>query len=260
LATASEIAADGYLEDAVVPNRALPVEPEHLDLLRPYLADVDTPSGLCLGFGAAAVPKPMLERVRKEAGDKDFQPHHGSHYVVDSFKGRLVDVLTAQPGSMTTTRLDPRIAHYSETRKGDKVGMHYDNALTSSGTGERFPAAVRVDAADRRLLYNIGPGARRLVVALNLTAPELSERVRPGDDRNIPDSRQLQTYLRAHPSEVESVVCLVTTLYPGDYAVFPAGIAIHDGSMDGCTEESSAIVLAGKFPRARPEVAASQSG
>ena len=256
MATAGEIAAHGYLENAVVPDRALPVEPGHLDLLRPLLADADTLSGLCLGFGEAAVARPMLERLRKEAGHPEFKPHYGSHYTVGPFGGRLVDVLTAQPGSMTTTRLDPRIAHYSETRRGDKVGMHYDNALTSSGTGERFPAAVRVDAADRRVLYNIGPGPRRLVVALNLTAPELSERVRPGDDRNIPDSRQLQAYLRAHPGEIGSVVCLVIRLDPGDYVVFPAGIAIHDGSMDGCTEESSAVVLAGKFPRLRPEVAA----
>lgn len=250
LATEHEVADLGYLEDAIIPNRALPLEPHHLDLLTPFLADGDTQEGLCVSFGEADLNAPVVSRMLQEASGPGFQPHLGRVHTLGPFQGRLIDVLTAEPNTMTTTVLDRRIQHYSERRQGTWVGMHYDNALTEDGHGERFPRKTRVDLADRRLLFNTGPGPRRLVVALAMSAVSLSEKVRPGDELNIPDTRQLRSYLREDPAAVESTTCLVTTLKPGEYIVFPAGVAIHDGSMDGFQESSSAIVLGGRFPRA----------
>ena len=247
LATEFDVLKSGYLEDAVVPEHALPLEPADLAGLSPFLADPATPSGLRIGFGTMPMADPVVARMLNEAGKSGFQPHYGSTYQVGPYEGRLIDVLTADPGTMTTTVLDPRIQQYSETRLGTWMGMHYDNAWTTTGEGERFPAAERIASADRRVLYNAGPGPRRLVTALTLNAVQLSGRVRPDDGRNIPDTRQLQSYLRDNPGEIDSVVCLVTTLSPGDYIVFPAGVVMHDGSMDGLTEQSRAIVLGGRF-------------
>lgn len=247
LATEHDVSATGYLEGAVIPQFAESLTPADLDLLTAFLADADTPTGLRLEFGEARLPDGTLAQILEEAQNPDFQPHYGSTYAVGPYKGRLIDVLTAQPNTLTTTKLDPRIPRYSETRSATWVGMHYDNALTTSGQGERFPAAMRVAEADRRVLYNIGPGPRRLVVALTVTAVHLAEKVRPGDGEHIPDSRQLLTYLNTNPNEIESVLCLVVTLPPGSFIVFPAGVAMHDGSMDGLPEPSSAVVLGGKF-------------
>ena len=249
LATDREVSGSGYLENAIVPDRPQPLGLSDLSLLSLLLADTDTPSGLCLEIGDFPLPAATLAEILAEAQSADFKPHYGSLRTIGPYEGRLIDVLVAQPNTMTTTVLDPRIRQYSETRRGTWVGMHYDNAWTTSGYGERFQRKDRVQSADRRLLYNVGPGARRLVVALNMTAMHLSEKVRPDDGTNIPDTRQLQTYLRDHPDEVDSVTCLVVTLHPGDYAVFPAGIAIHDGSMDNLSEPSTAIVLGGRFLR-----------
>ena len=242
----------GYLEDAIIPEPPQRLGPEQAALLAAFLADADTKSGLCVGLGRIPLDEPAVADMLAEAKRPDFRPHYGSVQMLGDFKGRLIDVLTAQPNVQTTTLLDPRIQQYSDVRQGGRVGMHYDNALISGDIGERFPIGVRVEAADRRVLYNAGPGPRHLVVALNLTALHLADRVKPGDDGYIPDSAQLRTFLRDNPTEISKVVCIVATLAPGEYILFPAGIAIHDGSMYGCPDVSHAIVLGGKFPRYNP--------
>lgn len=249
LATDAEVADLGFKENSIVPDDPAPLSAEDVARLRPFLADRGTPPGLCLGFGRVRGTDPVIADILAEAARPQFQPHQGSLYALGSHKGRLLGVLTAQPGTRTTTVVDPRLEQYSESRRGTWVGMHYDNSLTKSGEGERFPAGVRVAQTDRRILLNAGPGPRRLVTALTMTALHLSEAVRPGDPEHIPDSSQLQSFLRAHPERVGEITCLVTTQRPGDYLVFPAGVTLHDGSMLGADEKSVAIVLGGRFAR-----------
>ena len=249
LADDVEVAELGYLEDAIIPDPPLPLGPEQAVLLEPFLAERRTAKGLCVGFGQIPLDEPAVADMLAEAKRPDFTPHYGEIHALGEFKGRLIDVLAAQPGTRTTTVLDPRIQQYSESRSGGWGGMHYDNALTKDGAGERFAIGVRVETADRRVLYNTGPGPRHLVVALNMTAVHLSDRVKPGDAGYVPDSSQLRTFLHDNPAEVGKIVCVVVTLAPGEYVLFPAGVAIHDGSMYGCPDVSHAIVLGGKFPR-----------
>lgn len=249
LATDAEIDKFGYLENAVVPNPAVPLDPFRLAALSDFLAVEETHEGLCLRFGKTDLDEPAIDAILREAAEPGFTPHHGADHRIGGFTGRLIDVLRAEPGSTTTTVLDPRITQFSEDRQGNWMGMHYDNALTKDRKGERFGAGVRLDWSDRRLLCNVGPGPRHLVVALTMTALHLAERVSPGDLEFIPDSRRLQALLRDDQDAVDSVVCLVCTLDPGDFAVFPAGVAIHDGSMAGLDRPSRAIVLGGRFPR-----------
>ena len=249
LADEREIADLDFMQDAIIPGPDYPIGPGDAGLLAPFLVDRDTPPGLCLGLGEIELSDPAVSEILTEATRPEFKPHYGSIHALGEFKGRLIDVLTARPGTRTTTVIDPRIQQYSELRQGVWVGMHYDNALNGDGVGERFPCAIRVESADRRVLCNIGPGPRRLVLALNLTSLHLSEKVHPGDGENIPDTAQLHAFLRDNPAEISKIVCIVVTLKPGEYVLFPAGIAIHDGSMHECPEVSRAIVLGGRFPR-----------
>jgi hypothetical protein len=249
LAAGAEVTELEFMDDAVVPDAPIPLGADDVGHFSPFLADSETPAGLCLGFGRATGSEETVASILDEAEQPDFQPHYGSIHALSPFKGRLLGVLTAQPGTRTTTVIDPRLKQYSESRRGVWVGMHYDNALTDFGEGERFPSRSRVAEAERRIILNTGPGPRRLVIALNMTALHLSEQVRPGDPDHIPDSKQLQTFLRDRPDVVDQICCLVMTLEPTEYVVFPAGIALHDGSMHGFDQKSVAIVLGGKFPR-----------
>ena len=251
VAAENDLAA-GYVRHAIIPTDAQQLTAGDVELLGSFLAAEETPRGLCTEWGRLPLDAPAVRAVLSEAEGPGFRPHHGSVYRWGRFEGRLVDVLTAPPDSLTTTGFDPRIRQYSVTPGGRWVGMHIDNAVSEYGNGERFAHAQRVGAADRRLLCNIGPGVRHLVMALNLTALHVSEHVSPGDADNVPSLRQLWDFLGKEPSRAETTVCIRVRLEPGGYVVFPAGIAIHDGSTLGSSEESRAIVLIGTLPRRTP--------
>ncbi|GAB7109760.1 hypothetical protein JCM4814A_80750 [Streptomyces phaeofaciens JCM 4814] len=250
LATPEEVAHGGFAEHAIVPDAPVPLTTRRSRCITPFLAAPGTPAGLCVGFGRLSRSHHrMVAAASEEATRPDFVPHYGSRYALGSHSGRLVDVLTARGGTRTTTVMDPRIAQYSEPTAARWVGMHYDNAWTSQGEGERYLRDVRVACADRRVIHNLGPGARSLVFALNMSALHLSDKVRPGDSRNVPSTKQLRDFLAEHPAEVLNIVCLVWTTEVGDLVVLPAGLALHDGSMEGHPYSSSALVFAGNFPR-----------
>lgn len=262
LAAGAEVTDLGFMPDSLVPEEFLPLDVGHADRMTPFLAALDTPPGLCVGFGRATRDTIPVAGMLAETDRPDFTPLYGSLHELHPFKGRLMAALPARPGTRTTTVIDPRFKQYSESRQGIWVGLHYDNGLTSAGEGERFPAGTRVAEAERRILLNTGPGRRRFVFALNMTALHLSDQVRPGEPDHIPDSRQLLAFLREQPDRVEKITCLVVTMEPGEYVIFPAGIALHDGSMHGIDQESVAVVLNGKFPRwseLRADAAASMS-
>lgn len=233
----------------ILPTAAEPLTARGVELLAPFLADEDTPAGLCLEWGTLPLDDALVKAALIEAEAPGFRPYHGRIHRWGRYEGSLADVLTAGPDSRTTTVFDPRITQFSMTPGGSRVGLHIDNSLNASGRGERFPRAVRVAAADRRLLVNIGPGERRLILALNTTALHVSQHASPDDGSNIPNSRQLHAYLRQVPARIDETVCLVVRLAPGGYVVFPAAIAIHDGSTLGSSEGSRAIVLLGALPR-----------
>ncbi|UXY32218.1 hypothetical protein [Streptomyces sp. HUAS TT20] len=243
-----------YVCDAIVPDVPKSLLAEDAALLERHIATDDTPAGLCLGFDRIPLSDATAKAMVEEASRQDFQPNHGAHYRLGRLEGRLVDVLEARAGSLTTTRFDPKIRQYSDHASAQWVGMHYDNALTDSREGERFPRSVRLEAAERRCLCNLGPGDRILILSLNMTALYLSDTVRPGDGDHVPDTPQLRRFLRAHPQEVRRTVCITVRLKPGDAVVFPAGIALHDGSTRGIQAQSRALVLAGRFPRRRSDI------
>ncbi|MEV3988328.1 hypothetical protein AB0J57_05415 [Streptomyces sp. NPDC049837] len=249
LATPEEVSHQGFTQDAIVPDAPLRVAARHLERLAPFVAAPDTPAGLCLGFGRLPDPGQLVADARVEAAAPGFVPHHGSHYPLGPHTGRLVDVLSAHAGSRTTTVVDPRLPQYSERLHAVRVGLHYDNVWTSGGEGERFPRDVRVASADRRVIHNMGPGPRSLVVALNMSSLHLSDMVSPGNGRNIPTTKQLRDFLTEHPDELSRIVCAVWTIEVGDLVVLPAGIALHDGSMQRRRKASHALVFAGSFPR-----------
>lgn len=250
LATPEEVAHGGFTEHAIVPDAPVPLTTRRSQRITPFLAAPGTPAGLCVGFGRLdRSQRRVVTAASEEAAGPDFIPHYGSRYSLGSHSGRLVDVLTARGGTRTTTVMDPRIAQYSEPTAARWVGMHYDNAWTSQGEGERHPRDVRVACADRRVIHNLGPGARSLVFALNMSALHLSDKASPGDGRNVPSTQQLREFLVEHPAEVLKIVCLVWTTKVGELVVLPAGLALHDGSMEGLRHSSSALVFAGAFPR-----------
>ncbi|MFG3509697.1 hypothetical protein ACGF5F_29820 [Streptomyces sp. NPDC047821] len=249
LATPEEVSHQGFTQDAIVPDAPLRVAAGHGELIARFVAAPDTPAGLCLGFGRLPDSGRVVADARAEARAPGFAPHHGSRYRLGPHTARLVDVLSAPAGSRTTTVVDPRLKQYSERLHADRVGLHYDNVWTSGGEGERFPRDVRVASADRRVIHNMGPGPRSLVVALTMSSLHLSDRVSPGDGRNIPTTRQLRDFLTGNPDEVEKIVCVVWTIEVGELVVLPAGIALHDGSMEGRRKASDALVFAGHFPR-----------
>ncbi|MFC1413978.1 hypothetical protein ACEZCY_32990 [Streptacidiphilus sp. N1-12] len=251
LADGVEDQAYDYAEDAVVPTDPVPLRSAHLPLLAGFIAGPLTPPGLCVGFAEVALDREPMPEILAEARRPDFRPHDGTVRTLAGHRGRLVGLLSAEPGMRTTTRMDARISQYSEYFPGKLVGMHYDNVLTDRGEGERFSRSVRAQLSDRRGLCNIGPGDRLLVLGLNMTALQLSDRLRPGDGQHVPDTRQLRTLLRNEPSGAAGIVCLVVRLAPGEMAVFPAGNSLHDGSMTGCRLPSEAVVIAGRFPRLR---------
>ncbi|MER6122782.1 hypothetical protein ABT173_08860 [Streptomyces sp. NPDC001795] len=253
-AKGDEVDVLGFTRDAVVPDVPMPLVAEDVAVLERFIAADDTPPGLCLGFDRISLPDGSAENAIAEASRPDFQPNCGDRHRLGRLEGRLVDVLEARAGSSTTTRFDPRIRQYSDRSAAQWVGMHYDNALTASGDGERFPRRTRLEAAERRCLCNVGPGDRILVVGLNMTSLYLSDVVRPGDGEHVPDTPQLRRYLRARPGEARRTVCIAVRLTPGDMIVFPAGAALHDGSTRGSRARSRAIVLAGRFPRHRSDV------
>ncbi|MDO0917544.1 hypothetical protein QQM39_44190 [Streptomyces sp. DT2A-34] len=250
VATPEEVAHGGFAEHAIVPDAPVPLTTRWFERITPFLAAPETPAGLCVGFGRLSHSHHrVVAAASEEATRPDFVPHYGSRYALGSHSVRLVDVLTARGGTRTTSVMDPRIAPYSEPTVARWVGMHYDNAWTSHGEGERYPRDVRVACADRRVIHNLGPGARSLVFALNMSALHLSDKVSPGDSRNVPSTKQLREFLVEHPAEVLKIVCLVWTAEVGDLVVLPAGLALHDGSMEGRRHSSSALVFAGTFPR-----------
>ncbi|MCX4587455.1 hypothetical protein OOK40_31395 [Streptomyces sp. NBC_01481] len=249
LATPEEVAHGGFPEHAIVPDAPIPLATEHLEAIMQFVAAPETPAGLCLGFGRLPCSDRLVRDAAEEAAQLDFLPHHGSRYALGPHSGRLVDVLTARPGTRTTTVADPRIERYSESIRTRRVGMHYDNAWTSGGEGERYARSVRVASADRRIIHNMGPGTRSIVVALNMSCLHLSDRVSPGNGEDIPTSKNLRDFLVEHPDEASRIVCLVWTIEVGELVVLPAGIAMHDGSMEGHRDTSRALVFAGKFPR-----------
>ncbi|MEU0181906.1 hypothetical protein ABZ312_12050 [Streptomyces sp. NPDC006207] len=248
MAAADEV-RDGFAEHAIVPDAAVPLTPARLRRLVPSLAGADTPPGLCLGFGRLRDCEGVVAAAAAEARQANFVPHQGSSYRLGLHRARLVDVLRARPGTRTTTVMDPRITQYSESGPARWVGLHYDNTLTEAGEGERYPRGIRVESSEQRVLHNMGPGSRAVVVALNMSALHLSDRVRHGDSGNIPTTAQLREFLVGHPSEVSRIVCLVWTIEVGDLVVLPAGTALHDGSMVGLRMPSNALVFAGQFPR-----------
>ncbi|WP_405677736.1 hypothetical protein OG239_33415 [Streptomyces sp. NBC_00868] len=250
VATPEEVTHGGFAEDAIVPDAPVPLTAGRLRRITPFLADPGTPAGLCVGFGRLnRFHHRVVAAASEEATRPDFVPHHGARYALGPHAGRLVDVLTARGGTRTTTVMDPRIARYSEPAVARWVGMHYDNAWTSQGEGERYPRDVRVARAQRRVIHNLGPGTRSLVFALNMSALHLSDKVSPGDSRNVPTTQQLREFLAGHPDEVSNIVCAVWTTEVGELVVLPAGLALHDGSMEGRRDPSSALVFAGTFPR-----------
>ena len=206
---------------------------EHLEANTQFEAAPETPPGLCLGFGRLPSSDQLVADASEEAAKQDFLPHHGSRYALGPYSGRLVDVLPALPGTRTTTVDDPRTARYSESERAHKVGMHLDNAWTRGGEGERYACSVRVASADRRIIHNMGPGNRSIVVALNMSSQYLSDGVSPGNGQHIPTSRNLRDFLAENPDELSRVVCVVWTIEVGDLVVLPAGTAKHDGSMEG---------------------------
>lgn len=254
LATGYETDVLGYACDAVIPNVPKSLLAGDVALLERLVATDDTPPGLCLGFDRIPLPDASVKAMLDEASRQDFQPNHGGRYQLGRLEGRLIGVLEAHAGSMTTTSFDPNIRQYSDHSAARWVGMHYDNALTGSREGERFPRSVRLESAERRCLCNLGPGDRILILGLNMTALHLSDTVRPGDGDHVPDTPQLRRFLRAHPGEVRRTVCIAVRLTPGDAVVFPAGIALHDGSTRGIEARSRALVLAGRFPRRRSDI------
>ncbi|MEU0424548.1 hypothetical protein ABZ235_13165 [Streptomyces canus] len=250
VATPEEVAHGGFAEHAIVPDAPVPLTTGRLECVTPFLAAPGTPAGLCVGFGRLnRSHHRVVTAASEEATKPDFVPHYGSRYALGPHSGRLVDVLTARGGTRTTTVMDPRIERYSEPAVARWVGMHYDNAWTSQGEGERYPRSVRVACADRRVIHNLGPGARSLIFSLNMSALHLSDKVSPGDSTNIPSTKQLREFLIEHPAEVSKIVCAVWTIEVGDLVVLPAGLALHDGSMEGRRHSSSALVFAGTFPR-----------
>ncbi|MFJ6551417.1 hypothetical protein ACIQNT_04105 [Streptomyces luteogriseus] len=249
VATEDEVSLGGFAKHAIVPDAPVPLTTRHFERITPFLASPETPAGLCVGFGTYDRSDDRLAAAVSEAARPDFVPHYGSRYELGPHSGRLVDVLTAQGGTRTTTSMDPRITRYAEPDVARWVGMHYDNAWTSQGEGERHPRGVRVARADRRVLHNLGPGIRSLIFALNMSALHVSDLVCPGGGRHIPTTQQLREFLTAHPAEVTKIVCVVWAIEVGDLVVLPAGLALHDGSMEGRRSPSSALVFAGKFPR-----------
>ncbi|MEU3921827.1 hypothetical protein [Streptomyces sp. NPDC029004] len=249
LATSEEVAHQGFRQHAIVPDVPLGLAARHFEPITQYLAASETPAGLCLGFGRLPGSSQLVTDATEETARPGFIPHYGSLYALGPHSGRLVDVLLARASTRTTTVADPRVEQYSESFQAQWVGMHYDNIWTISGEGERFPRDVRVASADRRVIHNLGPGKRSLVVALNMSSLHLSDRVSPGNGRNIPTTKQLRDLLVEHPDEVSRIVCLVWTIEVGDLVVLPAAIALHDGSMEGHQDASHALVFAGHFPR-----------
>ena len=249
LATHDEMARGGFREHAIVPDAPVPLATEHLEAITQFVAAPETPAGLCLGFGRLPSSDQLVADASEEAAKQDFLPHHGSRYALGPYSGRLVDVLPALPGTRTTTVDDPRTARYSESERAHKVGMHLDNAWTRGGEGERYACSVRVASADRRIIHNMGPGNRSIVVALNMSSQYLSDSVSPGNGQHIPTSKNLRDFLAENPDELSRVVCVVWTIEVGDLVVLPAGTAMHDGSMEGHREASHALVFAGSFPR-----------
>ena len=114
---------------------------------------------------------------------------------------------------------------------------------------ERLPRDTRAALAGRRLLYNAGPGPRRSIIGLGLSALYVADKTHPGDESYIPNTVDLRRYLAEHPDEVEHAIYLAITLKAGEMLLLPAANGLHDGSMEGCDLESNVVIFTGHFPR-----------
>jgi hypothetical protein len=252
LATQTDV-DHGFKPNAVVPNPPIALTSENVGYLAPFCADSQTPPSMCIGFGELPDGEVIARRVIEEAAAPNFRAYYGSTYKLGGYEGRLAEVLQSEPHMLTTIIQDPQIEHDFDPGADNAVGMHYDNAKRMENGVvepiEQFPRSIRAEQAARRLLYNAGPGPRKSIISLTMSALYLSDRAKPGDQSNIPNTRQLREYLARHPEEVQCAAYLAVTVDVGEMLLLPAGNAMHDGSMIGCEQESKLVIFSGRFPR-----------
>jgi hypothetical protein len=239
----------GFAKDALVPDIPQQLTVADVQYLIPFLATDQTPTSLRIGlFGTLPNGEEIARRALEEADAEGFKPFSGTLYNLGPYQGLFLGTIDSKPGTRTTITPDPRTKQHSEKQTGRYVGPHYDNGEIKGQDGEtkileRFPCSVRADLARRRVIYNAGPGKRKAVVGLTHSALVIADETRPGVIYNVPNTLHLRKFFADNPDEVERAVCLTITLEVGEMILTSAGIAFHDGSMEGCDQESRAIVF-----------------
>ncbi|WP_159037021.1 hypothetical protein [Streptomyces specialis] len=123
------------------------------------------------------------------------------------------------PGALTTTL---------NRATGRRIGLHIDN-------WDKLPCSTRHQAR-RRLCYNLGPGARYLILG-------------DADIRTIararhPHTDDLRAYAADHPLR-----CVRIRLDPGEGYLAPTELHPHDGSTQHQDQPSTVAFWLGHWPR-----------
>jgi hypothetical protein len=195
---------------------------------------------------AATPDSALIELVRPPTRLADFALEHvtdrtpSQGYVdlpvdIPEVGGRAYDVtlwtIDAYPGDVLTTTINGN----DPARR--RAGLHPDN-------WDKLPIATRLARSRRRLVINLGPGRRYLLIVFpDILA--MSEALYPGDEKHVPrnDARQ---YAHRFPDEVKVHWIAFDA---GEAYIAPAELIAHDGSTYGINAESSIASYLGRWPR-----------
>lgn len=119
---------------------------------------------------------------------------------------------------------------------GLRIGMHLDNWDEQS-------CATRLDSR-RRLMVNLGPSARWLIVG-SADAVMICQELYPEDyaDR-YPHTDDVAPFVQLGLME-----CLRIRIEPGEGYIAPTELLVHDGSTSGIAGPSTALFWLGRFPQ-----------
>jgi hypothetical protein len=138
--------------------------------------------------------------------------------------------VTSSPANALTTTIDPST--------GQLEGLHPDNH-------DGLPVSRRLTESRRRLVINLGPGARWLLVATP-DVLDITRALHPGDEQRVPRTNDVREYAVRNP---DALIVHRLGLEPGEGYVGPSELMVHDGSTYGTDEPSDIAHYLGRWRR-----------
>lgn len=172
----------------------------------------------------------MVEIVRLPAhvlaAFTEAAPEYGKVPVLPTTAAEYRGMMACPGNQLTTTRGYRKLY----------VGMHLDD-------WDEQPCATRVNSR-RRLMVNLGPSARHLVVG-SADAVAICRELYPEDYLGrLPSTDDVAAF-----AERGLLSCLRIRVEPGEGYVAPAELLAHEGSTSGIPGSSTALFWLGHFPQ-----------